>query len=138
MSSYLEPPSDPKVTPFLCNLTEFGGEVTHLDNFLENNWAKTGYPQHRENRENGPKKILIRENTGNLEILSKHREVCCLSCKFSDPKGKGYCDICRENSHFFIGLLSQFIVFNSYKSCKLAQGKIAVGQGKHREFENTI
>ena len=27
---------------------------------------------------------------------------------------------------------------NSHKLCKLAQGKLAVGQGKHREFENTI
>ena len=34
----------------------------------------TGYPLHRENRENGPKKIPVRENTGNLEILTKHTE----------------------------------------------------------------
>ena len=32
-------------------------------------WA--GYPRHREN---GKKKSLVRENTGNLEILSRHRE----------------------------------------------------------------
>ena len=32
----------------------------------------------------------------------------------------------------------QFCVCNSHKSRKLAQGKFAVGQGKHREFENTI
>ena len=31
-----------------------------------------GYPLHRENRENG-QKIPVRENTGNLEILPKHR-----------------------------------------------------------------
>ena len=37
-----------------------------------------------------------------------------------------------------IGLPRQFCVCNSYKLWKLAQGKFAVGQGKHREFENTI
>ena len=31
-----------------------------------------------------------------------------------------------------------FMYCNSHKLCKLAQGKFAVGQGKHREFENTI
>ena len=35
---------------------------------------KTGYPLHRENRENDPNKIPVSENTGNLEILPKHRE----------------------------------------------------------------
>ena len=92
------------------------------------------------------KKIHVRENTGNLEILPKHREntgnFVCSSCKFPDAKGKGYCDICRENFHFFfrnwIGLPSQFCVCKSYKLWKLAQRKIVVGQGKHREFENTI
>ena len=47
-----------------------------------------------------------------------------------------------EISIFFprswIGLPSHFCICNSYKLCKLAQGKFAVGQGKHREFENTI
>ena len=38
----------------------------------------------------------------------------------------------------WIGLPSQFCVCNTHKLCKLAQGKFAVGQGKHREFENTI
>ena len=34
--------------------------------------------------------------------------------------------------------IRQFCVCNSHKSHRLAQGKFAVGQGKHREFENTI
>ena len=38
----------------------------------------------------------------------------------------------------WIGLPSQFCVCNTHKLCKLAQGKFAVRQGKHREFENTI
>ena len=92
------------------------------------------------------KKIPVRENTGNLEILPKDREntgnFVCSSCKFPDAKGKGYCNICCENFHFFPrswrGLQSQFCVCNSYKLWKLAQGKFVVGQGKHREFENTI
>ena len=33
----------------------------------------TGYPLHRENRGNGQNNS-VRENTGNLEILPKHRE----------------------------------------------------------------
>ena len=45
----------------------------------------------RENRENGQKKQLFRENSGNLEILPKHREntgnFVCSSCKFPDSKG---------------------------------------------------
>ena len=44
----------------------------------------------------------------------------------------------NKSSRSWIGLPSQFCVFNSHKLCKLAQGKFAVGQGKHREFENTI
>ena len=52
-----------------------------------------------------PKKIPVRKNTGNLEILPKHKEktgnFVCLNCKCPDAKGKGYCDICRENFHFF-------------------------------------
>ena len=51
------------------------------------------------------KKIPVRENTGNLEILPKHRKntgnFVCSSCKFPDAKDKEYCDICRENFHFF-------------------------------------
>ena len=43
------------------------------------------------------KKIPVRENTGNLEMLPKLREntgnFVCSSCKFPDSKGKGYCDI---------------------------------------------
>ena len=92
------------------------------------------------------KKIPVRENTGNLEILPKHREntenFACSRCKFPDAKDKGYYGICRKNFHFFsrrwIGRPSQFCVCNSHKLWKLAQGKFAVGQGKHREFENTI
>ena len=45
------------------------------------------------------KKIPVRENTGIIEILPKHREntgnLVCLSCKFLDSKGKRYFDICR-------------------------------------------
>ena len=50
-----------------------------------------------------------RENTGNL---------VCSSCKFPDSKGKRY---------------FEFRVCNSHKTCKLAQGKFAVRQGKLRE-----
>ena len=35
-------------------------------------------------------------------------------------------------------LPSQFCICNTHKLCKLAQGQYAVGQGKHREFENIV
>ena len=62
------------------------------------------------------------QNAGNL---------VCSSCKFADSKGKGSFDI-------FFRLPSQVCVCNSHKSRKLAQGKFAVRQGKHREFANAI
>ena len=118
------------------------------------NLIYSGYPWYRENRENGPKKFPVRENTGNLEIsqntgnfLLKHREntgnFISSSCKCSDSKGKGYCDSCHKKKNPFfsrswIGLPSQFCVCNTHKLCKLAQGNFAAGQGKHREFANTI
>ena len=37
--------------------------------------TKTGSPLHRENRENGEKIFPHRENTRNLKLLGKHREV---------------------------------------------------------------
>ena len=56
---------------------------------------------HRENRENGPKIIRVRENTGNLEILPKHWEntgdLVCSSCKFSYFKGKQYFEIAAKS-----------------------------------------
>ena len=85
-----------------------------------------GYPRHRENT----------GKTGNF---------VCSSCKFPDSKGKGYCDICHENFHFFsrswIIPPSQFCECNSHKLRKLIR-KICGGTGKktgkHGEFENTI
>ena len=57
------------------------------------------------------------------------------------PKVKDIAIFVAKSSIFsrsWIGLPSQFCVCNSYKLWKLAQGIIAVGQGKHREFENAI
>ena len=54
------------------------------------------------------KKIPVRENTGNLEILPKHREntgnLVCSSWKFPDSKGKGYFEICRKITNFLFKL----------------------------------
>ena len=72
-------------------------------------------------------------------ILSKHREntgnFVSSSCKCSDSKSKGYCDSCQKKNPFFSG---SRIGLPSHTLCKLAQGKCVAGQGKHREFENTI
>ena len=61
----------------------------------------SGYPRHRENRENDQKKFPVRENTRNLKFCEKTWNLVCLSCKFPDSKGKRYFDICRENFTFF-------------------------------------
>ena len=57
----------------------------------------TGSQMHRENRGN-----IFKKNTGNLEILPKHRDFCCSSSKFPDSKGKGYYYICHETSILFL------------------------------------
>ena len=44
----------------------------------------------------------------------------------------------EKKSRSWNGLPSQFCVCNSHKLCNLALGKFEVGQGKNREFENTI
>ena len=53
-------------------------------------------------------KFPVRENTGNLEILPKHREntgnLVCSICKFPDSKGKRYFDIRSENFQCFLKL----------------------------------
>ena len=78
-----------------------------------------------------------REFRNFAKTQGKHREFVCSSCKFADFKGKRYCDICSENFHFFprswIGLPSQFCLCIWHKLCKLAQGKFAIRQEKHRE-----
>ena len=92
----------------------------------------------------------VRENKGNLEILSKHREFCQNTRKtqgifFAQVvnalilKVKDIAIFAAKKSLFFfsrswIGLPSQFCVCYSHKLCKLTQGKFAVRQGKHREF----
>ena len=89
-------------------------------------------------------KFPVRENTGNLEILSKHREN---SGNFVKTQGilfaqvvnglilkiKDFAIFAAKKSRSWIGLPSQFCVCNSHKLCKLAQGKIAVRQGKNKE-----
>ena len=88
------------------------------------------------------RKIPVRQNTGNLEILSKHGEFGQV-VNFLELilKVKYIFIFVLKISNFFlswISLPSQFCVCNSHKSRKLAQGKFAVGQGRNREFENAI
>ena len=69
--------------------------------------ALTGYPLHRENRQNG-QKFPVKENTGTLEILPKRREntghLVCSSFKFPDSKGKRYFKICCDYLQIFFKL----------------------------------
>ena len=37
----------------------------------------SGSPLHRENRENGPKRFPVRENTGTLDFFSKTQGILC-------------------------------------------------------------
>ena len=80
--------------------------------------------------------IPVRENTGNLEILPKHREFCLLKMYNSlILRVKDIAIFAAKMSMFsrsWIGLPSPFCVCNSHR--------LAVGQGKHshREFENII
>ena len=92
-----------------------------------------------------PKKIPCQgkhREFGNLsKIQGKHGNLVCSSCKLPDSKGKRYFDICHENFQIFLKLdksAKSVCVCNSHKSRKLAQGKFAIGQGKHREFKNAI
>ena len=75
-------------------------------------------------------------NTGKTQGILLAQVVNVLIIKVKDIA------IVAAKSPFFsrswIGLPSQFCVCTTHKLCKLAQGKFPVGQGKHREFENTI
>ena len=84
------------------------------------------------------KKIPVRENTGNLEILSKHREFCL-------SRGKTQGILLAQVVNVLILKVKDIAIvaaknpfFPEAGLCPLAQGKFAVGQGKHMEFENTI
>ena len=74
-------------------------------------------------------------------MLSKHREFCLDTGKTQGIllarvvnvlilKVKDIAIIATKKSYFSR--------CNTHKLCKFGQGKFAVGQGKHREFENTI
>ena len=97
-----------------------------------------GYPRHRknrENRENGNKKNLSEKTQGIWKFCQNTGKFVCSSCKFIDSKGIGWSlrYLPRKFPLFsrsWIGLPSHFCVCNSYKLCKLAQGKFSVGQVK--------
>ena len=84
------------------------------------------------------KKFPVRENAGNLEILPQTQGIWFAQVVNSLMLKVMDIAIFAAKSRSWIGLPSQFCVCNSYKLWKLAQGKFAVGQGKHREFENII
>ena len=90
----------------------------------------SGFPLHRKYKENGQQNSLSGK-TGNLEIwnLSKQKK---LICKFPDPLGKRYCDICASLSfRSWICLPSEFCVCINIVTnhVKLTQVKFAVRQG---------
>ena len=100
----------------------------------------TRYPLHRDTRKNGHTKIPVREDTGNLEILPKHRKntgnFVDSSCKkVPDFKGKGCYDICRESfksleNAIFIDMLtvmvSKLMVESHYGQYLLGTGEIVL------------
>ena len=56
-----------------------------------------GYPQHRENRENGQKRILCQGKHREFGNFAKTGNLVCSSYKFPDCKSKRYLEICSEN-----------------------------------------
>ena len=72
------------------------------------------------------------QNTGKTQGILFGQVVNTLILKVKD-----IAMFAAETSIFFSrswrGLPTQFCVCNSHKLCKLAQGKVAVGQGKNRE-----
>ena len=105
----------------------------------------TGYPRRRGNRVNGGKKSCqgkhkefgnFVKTQGFFFKTQGAQVVNALILKVKDiaifAGGKSIF------SRSWIGLPSQFCVCYSHKLRKLAQAKFAVGQGEHREFENTI
>ena len=51
-----------------------------------------------------PKKSLTGKTQGILKFGQNTENLVCSSCKFPDPKGKRYFDICRENSQIVLKL----------------------------------
>ena len=110
-----------------------------------NNLTARGYPRHRKNRENGPKNSPSEKTQGIWKFCQNTGKTqgiwFALVVNSLIPKVKDIAIFAAKISIFsrsWIGLPSQFCVCKSYK---LAQGKFAIGQGKHREnreFENTI
>ena len=86
-----------------------------------------------------PKEFLVRENTGNLEILPNKSTRKTQGILFGEvvnilmTKVKDIAIFAAKKFIFSLKLDSQFCVCNSHKLCKLAHGKFAVGQEKHRE-----
>ena len=56
----------------------------------------TGYPLHRENRENGKINSLSGKTRGIWKFCQNTGNFVCSSSKFLDSKDAGCCDICRE------------------------------------------
>ena len=83
----------------------------------------------------------VREKTGNLEICQNTGNLFAQVVNSLIPKVKDIAIFAAKISIFFQKLnrsASQCCVCNSHTLCELAKGKIVVGQGKHREFENTV
>ena len=100
----------------------------------------SGYPRHRENRENGLKNPCqgkhrefgnFAKTQGSLfgqvvnSLILKVKDISIFAAKIFNCFGR------------WTSLPSQFCVCNRHKSVNWHR-KIAVGQGKHREFENAI
>ena len=63
----------------------------------------------------------------------------CLRPQFIGSIDQEYCDICHEISQFIKNVCAKSVLhMKPPKSLKLAQGRVAAGQGKNRVFENRI
>ena len=77
--------------------------------------AIAGYPRHMETGKTGKmaEKFSVRENTGNMEMLPKHKEntgnLVCSSCNFPDSKGKR-CSIFAVKIFIFLEELDKAVL----------------------------
>ena len=111
-----------------------------VDSVLARRGASGRVPTAQGKRGKWPQYSLPGKTQGFWKFYQNTGNLVCSSCKFPDSKVTRYFNICHKKIPLFlkswISLPSQFCVWKSHKSRKLAQGKCVVGHGK-KTRENT-
>ena len=92
-------------------------------------YIDTGYPLHRENRENSQKYSLSGKTQGIWKFCKNTGNLVCSSREFPDSKGNRNFGVCLENLQFFWeageSLASQFCVCISEKCVRKYRPKFS-------------